>query len=156
MGEESVNNGPELICRRVSSGVVLTFKEQSIYDIIAVENVEAQIRAILDEKPSNMVINFSGVDFMVTRVINVLVVALKNVRSRGGEVYLTGMNQNIRGGLELINTPLSTSEIVLADLCLFYGWRTRSEQYRHSSVGERKRCVLSGSTTRKRAYLETI
>ena len=102
MGEESVNNGPELICRCVPNGVVLTFKEQRIYDIIAVGEVEAQIRAILDEKPSNMVINFSGVDFMVTRVISVLVVALKRVRSRGGEVYLTGMNQNIRGVFDLM------------------------------------------------------
>ena len=106
VGEESVNNGPELICRRVTNGVVLAFKEQRIYDIIAVENVEAQIRAILDEKPSNMVINFSGVDFMVTRVINMLLVALKNVRTRGGEVYLTGMNDNIRRVFHLMRLDL--------------------------------------------------
>ena len=106
MGEEFVNNDRAVICRRGPKAVVLTFKEQRIHDISAVENVETQIRAILSEEPSNMVINFSGVDFMVTRVINMLLVALKNVRARRGEVYLTGMNHNIRGVFDLMRLDL--------------------------------------------------
>ena len=42
------------------------------------------------------------VDFMVTRVINILLVALKRIRTRGGQVYLTGMNRNIRRVFDLM------------------------------------------------------
>ena len=118
MGEEFVNNGPAVICRRVPNAVVLTFKEHCIYDISAVEDVESQIRAVLDEKPSNVIINFFGVDFMVTRVINMLLVALKRVRASGGEVYLSGMNHNIRGVFDLMRLDLIFKIFDSEDLAL--------------------------------------
>ena len=96
MAEQSNSNGGGVNCRHTPNAVVLTFREKRIYDVSAVETVEMQVRAILAEEPANMIINFAGVDFMVTRVINILLVALKNIRSRGGEVFLVGMNQNIR------------------------------------------------------------
>ena len=96
MSEEPNNKKDSLICRWTSKTAVVTFKEKRIYDVRAVEIVETQIRTILDEDPANMVVNFAGVDFMVTRVINVLLLALKRIRTGGGEVYLAGMNHNIR------------------------------------------------------------
>ena len=76
--------------------MVVSFRQKLIYDVSAVEVVEENIRAVLADEPENMVINFAGVDFMVTRVINILLVALKQIRRAGGEVYLAGMNANIR------------------------------------------------------------
>ena len=102
MSEEPNNNNDSLIYRRTPKAVVVTFKERRIYDVRAVETVEAQIRSILDENPENMVVNFAGVDFMVTRVINILLVALKRIRTGGGEVYLAGMNKNIRRVFDLM------------------------------------------------------
>ena len=102
MSEEPNNNKDSLICRWTSKTAVVTFKEKRIYDVRAVEIVETQIRAILDEDPANMVVNFAGVDFMVTRVINILLVALKRMRTGGGEVYLAGMNRNIRRVFDLM------------------------------------------------------
>ena len=121
MGEEFINNGPAVLHRSTPKAVVLTFKEKRIYDGSAVERVETQFRAILDEKPPNMVIDFSGVDFMVTRMINVLLVALKDVRVRGGEVYLAGMNPNIREvfncmRLDVVFKIFDTEEQALAAL----------------------------------------
>ena len=121
MGEEFINNGPAVLHRHTPKAVVLTFKEKRIYDDTAVERVEAQVRAILNEKPSNMVIDFSGVDFMATHVINIVLVALKHIRIRGGEVYLAGMNHNIREVFSLMRLDLvfkifDTEEQALAAL----------------------------------------
>ena len=102
MSEEPNNNNDSVLCRWTSTAAVVTFKEKRIYDVRAVEMVEAQIRSILDKAPANMVVNFAGVDFMVTRVINILLVALKRIRTRGGEVYLVGMNRNIRRVFDLM------------------------------------------------------
>ena len=102
MSEEPNNNHDSVLCRWTPKAAVVTFKEKRIYDVRAVEMVEAQIRSILDESPANMVVNFAGVDFMVTRVINILLVALKRIRTRGGEVYLAGMNRNIRRVFDLM------------------------------------------------------
>ena len=96
MSEKSNNSGDAVLCRSADRAVVVTFRDRQIYDVSAVEAVEAQIRALLEKKPQNMVVNFSGVDFMVTRIINVLLIALKHIRTAGGEVYLTGMNPNIK------------------------------------------------------------
>lgn len=96
MAETSNNNDHGVNCRRTGKAVVLTFKQKRIYDVVAVEAVETEVRNILAEEPPNMIFNFAGVDFMVTQVINILLLALKNIRSCGGEVHLAGMNHNIR------------------------------------------------------------
>ena len=121
MSEEPNNSQDTITCRWTPTAVVVTFKEKRIYDVRAVEAVETQIRSILAKDPANMVVNFAGVDFMVTRVINILLVALKWVRARGGEVYLSGMNPNIRRVFNLMRLTevfrvFPTEEQALADL----------------------------------------
>ena len=96
MNEEAKNNRDAVLTNCTDRAVVVTFRDRQIYDVSAVEAVESQIRALLEKKPENLVVNFAGVDFMVTRVINVLLIALKRIRTAGGEVYLTGMNPNIK------------------------------------------------------------
>ena len=96
MSEETNNKNNAVICRQAGMTVVVSFGEKLIYDVSAVEAVEEKIRSLLEDGPQNMVINFAGVDFMVTRVINILLMALKQIRTAGGEVYLAGMNANIR------------------------------------------------------------
>ena len=96
MSKETNNSNNVLTCNRTPKALVLSFTEKRIYDASAVEAVEEKIRSLLADEPRNMVINFSGVDFMVTQVINILLLALKQIRTRGGEVYLARMNANIR------------------------------------------------------------
>ena len=121
MSEEPNNSQDTITCRWTPTAVVVTFKEKRIYDVRAVEAVEDRIRSILAKDPANMVVNFAGVDFMVTRVINILLVALKWVRARGGEVYLSGMNPNIQRVFNLMRLTevfrvFPTEEQALADL----------------------------------------
>ncbi|NIA06139.1 MAG: STAS domain-containing protein [Actinobacteria bacterium] len=121
MSEEPNNSQDVITFRWTPTAVVVTFKEKRIYDVRTVEAVEDQIRSILAKDPANMVVNFSNVDFMVTRVINILLVALKWVRARGGEVYLSGMNPNIRRVFKLMRLTevfriFQTEEQALADL----------------------------------------
>ena len=96
MSEETNNKNEVVICRRAGKAMVVSFSEKLIYDVSTVDAVEENIRSLLTGEPQNLVINFAGVDFMVTRVINILLVALKQIRTAGGEVYLAGMNANIR------------------------------------------------------------
>ncbi len=96
MSEETNNKNNTVASRRSGTTEVVSFMEKLIYDVSTVEAVEEKIRSLLADTPENMVINFAGVDFMVTRVINILLVAQKQIRSAGGEVYLVGMNANIR------------------------------------------------------------
>ena len=96
MSEEANNKNNVVICRQAGKTVVVSFREKLIYDVSAVEAVEEKIRSLLEDGPQNMVINFAGGDFMVTRVINILLMALKQIRTAGGEVYLARMNANIR------------------------------------------------------------
>ena len=76
MNEETNNKNSVMICRHTDKAVVASFKEKLIYDETTVEAVEATMRSLLAKKPGNMVINFADVDFMVTRVINILLMAL--------------------------------------------------------------------------------
>ena len=129
MSEQASNNSDSVICRWTPEAVILTFKDQRIYDVRAVEQVEIQIRSILTEEPPNIVVNFAGVDFMVTRVINILLVALKQIRTRGGHVYLTGMNRNIRRVFDLMRLSevfgiFETEEQALATLAGSEGFPT--------------------------------
>ena len=96
MSKETNNSNNVLSCNQTAKALVVSFTEKRIYDVSAVEAVEAKIRSLLADEPQNMVINFSEVDFMVTQVINILLVALKQIRMRGGEVHLARMNANIR------------------------------------------------------------
>ena len=121
MSEEANNIQNTIACRWTPTAVVVTFKEKRIYDVRDVEAVEVQIRSILAKNPANMVVNFADVDFMVTRVINILLVALKWIRARGGEVYLSGMNPNIRRVFHIMRLTevfriFQTEEQALADL----------------------------------------
>ena len=121
MSEETNNENNVMICRQTDKAVVASFKEKLIYDVSTVEAVAAKIRSLLEDKPGNMVINFAGVDFMVTRVINILLMALKQIRAAGGEVYLAGMNDNIRRVFDIMRLNVvfkifDTEEQALAEL----------------------------------------
>ena len=121
MSEETNDKNGVVVCRQAGKVTVVSFSTKLIYDVNTVEAVEANVRSLLDDEPENMVFNFSGVDFMVTRVINVLLVALKRVRTRGGEVYLAGMNANIRRVFDIMRLDVvfkifETEEEALAGL----------------------------------------
>ena len=121
MTKETNNSNSVLSCKKTPNALVLSFTEKRIYDASAVEAVEAKIRSLLADEPKNMVIDFSGVDFMVTQVINILLVALKQIRTHGGEIYLARMNPNIRRVFDImrLNTVFKifdTQEQALAAL----------------------------------------
>jgi anti-anti-sigma factor len=121
MNEETNNKNSVMICRHTDKAVVASFKEKLIYDVATVEAVETTMRSLLAKKPGNMVINFADVDFMVTRVINILLMALKQVGTAGGEVYLAGMNDNIRRVFDIMRLNVvfkifDTEEQALAEL----------------------------------------
>ena len=121
MNEQTNSDREPVSCRQAGNTVVVTFKEKRIYDVRDVEAVESKIRSLLENEPANMVVNFADVDFMVTRVINILLVALKKIRAQGGEVYLAGMNPNIRRVFNLMRLTevfriYQTEEEALAEL----------------------------------------
>ena len=100
MEEES----DKLIRVRVEDRVtVVEFVQAKIYDISIVEDLDRTFRKLAEDLTTTYVlVDFARVDFMVTRVINLLLLLLKRTRQTGGDVFLCGMNANIRRVFELM------------------------------------------------------
>ena len=94
----------KLIQVHVQGKVTLVeFVQAKIYDISTVEGLDRVFQALVEDLPTTqLLVDFARVDFMVTRVINLLLVLLKRAREAGGDVCLCGMNANIRRVFELM------------------------------------------------------
>jgi anti-anti-sigma factor len=59
-------------------------------------------KKIEDMPEKDLLIDFTGVTFVATSAINLLLVVLKRVRMKGGDVFLCGINDNIGQIYELM------------------------------------------------------
>ena len=83
--------------------VVLSFATNKFYDLGTVEQLEQEFEEVLSGiSARNVVIDFAGVNFMITRVINMVLTVLRRMRAVGGEVVLCGMNDNVLRAFELM------------------------------------------------------
>jgi anti-sigma B factor antagonist len=59
------------------------------------------LRFVDEHKPSRLVLNVSGVPYMDSSAIAVLVEALQKLRKQGGKIYLTQLQPRVKGLLEI-------------------------------------------------------
>jgi len=81
----------------VGTVLVVRLTQSSIADMSAVEDLDWQLKELADAEPGrNWVLDFSAVEFMLSRAINTLLVVLKRVRTQGADIHLCGLNERIR------------------------------------------------------------
>lgn len=62
---------------------------------------EARCAALIAEGPPNVVVDFSGTDYISSAGLRVLLVAAKSVKSRGGALTLCGLRGSVREVIEV-------------------------------------------------------
>ena len=76
---------------------VVEFVQAKLYDISTIDELECAFKVLVEQLPTTrLLVDFHRVDFMVTRVINLLLILMRHAREANGDVYLCGMNENIR------------------------------------------------------------
>ena len=59
------------------------------------------LRLLENKKPKKLILNLTGVPYMDSSAIAVLVETLQRVRKHGGSVYLTNLQPRVKGLLEI-------------------------------------------------------
>ena len=85
--------------RAVESVEVLAFPSRA--DAKVAGEARKELQALIDEGRVRLVFDLSGVDFVDSSGLSVLVTALKKTRSVGGDVALVGLTDPVRSLIEL-------------------------------------------------------
>jgi anti-sigma B factor antagonist len=86
--------------RREGETVIATIKGE--IDLHNSPQVRANLlRFLEEEKPKKLVLNLSGVPYMDSSAIAVLVEALQKMRKTGGKIHLTDLQPRVKGLLEI-------------------------------------------------------
>ena len=82
------------------SGVTLIRISGSL-DSLTCDDAQAVFEERIKNNEIKMVVDFSEVDYLSSAGLRVLLPALKGARQRGGDLYLVGLQDNIRKVLSL-------------------------------------------------------
>ena len=74
---------------------------QGEIDLHVSTGVAASLMAIIAEKPARVVVDLSGVTYIDSSGLAVLIQAMQNVEDYGGTFTLAGINHNVRSILEM-------------------------------------------------------
>jgi anti-sigma B factor antagonist len=80
---------------------LLVLRPESRIDSSNAAAFEARCAALIAGGPKKVVIDFSGVDYISSAGLRVLLVAAKNAKSQGGALTLCGLRGNVRDVLEV-------------------------------------------------------
>jgi anti-sigma B factor antagonist len=70
-------------------------------DLHVSPRVESSLASIIAERPEHIVVDLSGVTFIDSSGLAVLINAMQDVKQYGGKLTLAGINSNIRSIFEL-------------------------------------------------------
>jgi anti-sigma B factor antagonist len=70
-------------------------------DLTSAGDLETALKKLLDEGKSNLVLDLSGVEFLSSSGLRVLVTTLKAVRKSGGDLRLAQSSQRASDAIEL-------------------------------------------------------
>jgi anti-anti-sigma factor len=75
---------------------IVRFLDPRIIDVTNVEDIKVELLDLPGETPCRWLLDFTGVEYMSSAFIGVLVRFQKRIRKSGGEVILTGVGEPIR------------------------------------------------------------
>ncbi len=76
--------------------LVVVFKGPSVNDTGRLEELEDGLRDLLGEKEQRFILlDFNEVNYVVSRMINSLLLLVKRVRAEGGQVHLCGLQPRV-------------------------------------------------------------
>ncbi len=79
-------------------------KPSGLLDAQSGADLRSSIGSLLNEKPGDILIDCQDIDFMDSSGFGALVSVLKRVREQGKQLYLCGLNSQVRIVLELTGT----------------------------------------------------
>ena len=83
------------------SGSVNVLPLEGEIDLHISPRVESSLASIIAERPEHIVVDLSGVTFIDSSGLAVLINAMQDVKQYGGKLTLAGINSNIRSIFEL-------------------------------------------------------
>jgi anti-anti-sigma factor len=83
--------------------------------------LEKKLRAILAETSSNLILDFSAIDYMSSAGLRIVLLAAKQTRSSGKGLVICGLNDNVRevfsmSGFDKILTIVVSREQAIAKM----------------------------------------
>jgi anti-sigma B factor antagonist len=70
-------------------------------DLHLCPRLERSLASMIKRRPPHLVVDFSGVTFIDSSGLAVLIRALQNVKEYGGKLTLSGINHNVRAIFEM-------------------------------------------------------
>ena len=81
---------------------IVRFNRSEIFDVEVAEDLEFDLKKLIQAKPGSVwVIDFTGVDVIISRVVSSLLLVLRIVRSHGGSIRLCGLGETVERVIEL-------------------------------------------------------
>ncbi len=82
--------------------LILRFNREQIFDIETAEELAAEFKSLVKEKGGRQwIIDFTGLEMIITPVVSGLLSALRSDREIGGDIYLCGMGETVRRVINL-------------------------------------------------------
>lgn len=83
------------------SGSINVFPLEGEIDLHVSPGVESSLASIIAERPRHVVVDFSGVTFIDSSGLAVLIKAMQDVKEYGGKFTLAGINNDVRSIFEI-------------------------------------------------------
>ena len=84
-----------------SSASVNVFPLEGEIDLHVSPGVESSLASMIAKRPKHVVVDFSGVTFIDSSGLAVLINAMQDVKKYGGKLTLSGINTNVRSIFEM-------------------------------------------------------
>jgi len=110
-------NHPLVRLANTDGVLVLSVATDRLTDVEAVTSLVRELRALIGERRErHWLIDFNNTTFFVTPAVNALLMLLRWLRDRGGDLVLTGVTQDVRYvlGLRRLDNLFTISPNVVA------------------------------------------
>ncbi len=90
--------------RRTNSGyeVIELYGE---LDAHTASQLEETLQQLINNKKANIIVNFQGLDYIASAGLGVFMAYIEDVRSIGGDIKLTNMNNKVYNVFDLLGFP---------------------------------------------------
>jgi len=89
-------NGEWYVQRNLGDVATVSFAQQNILDAVLIEKMGAGLKALVDGEPrTKFVLNFTGVDYLSSAALGMLISLQKKVATKGGKLKLAGIKPSI-------------------------------------------------------------